>query len=89
MIAAFNGNQPFDRFVVEQLAGDLLPQPTLQQRVATGFNRNHCISWEGGIIEEEYRCEYVADRVNTYGTVFLGLTVAAPAATTTSTTPSR
>ncbi|MFO0893447.1 MAG: PSD1 and planctomycete cytochrome C domain-containing protein [Phycisphaerales bacterium] len=75
VIAAFNGNQPFDRFVVEQLAGDLLPQPTLQQRVATGFNRNHCISWEGGIIEEEYRCEYVADRVNTYGTVFLGLTV--------------
>ena len=74
VIKAFNRNLPYDRFIVEQLAGDLLPQPTLGQRIATGFNRNHVINSEGGIIEEEYRVEYVADRVRTLGMAWLGLT---------------
>ena len=74
VIDAFNRNQPYDRFIVEQLAGDLLPQPTLEQRLATGFNRNHVINSEGGIIGEEYRVEYVADRVRTLGMAWLGLT---------------
>ena len=74
VIDAFNRNQPYDRFIVEQLAGDLLPQPTLEQRIATGFNRNHVINSEGGIIDEEYRVEYVADRVRTLGMAWLGLT---------------
>ncbi|MBO0720141.1 MAG: DUF1549 domain-containing protein, partial [Blastocatellia bacterium] len=58
VIAAFNRNMPFDQFVVEQLAGDLLPNPTLDQRIATAFNRNHRINAEGGIVPEEYRIEY-------------------------------
>jgi len=66
---------PFDRFVTEQLAGDLLPNPTLDQRIATGFNRNHVINSEGGIIPEEYRVEYVADRVHTTATILLGLSM--------------
>ncbi len=74
-IEAFNANLPYDRFITEQLAGDLLPKPTLDQRIATGFGRNHVISSEGGIIEEEYRVEYVADRVRTLSTVWLGLTM--------------
>jgi cytochrome c553 len=74
VIAAFNANQPYDRFITEQLAGDLLPNPTLDQRLATGFGRNHVINSEGGIIEEEYRVEYVADRVRTVSTALLGLT---------------
>ncbi|MFZ9091825.1 MAG: DUF1549 domain-containing protein, partial [Planctomycetaceae bacterium] len=65
VIDAFNRNQPFDQFTTEQLAGDLLPDPTLQQRIATGFNRNHRGNAEGGIIPEEYQVEYVADRVDT------------------------
>lgn len=76
VIKAFNRNLPYDRFTVEQLAGDLLPEPTIEQRIATGFNRNHGISWEGGIIPEEYRIEYVVDRVNTTATVWMGLTMA-------------
>ncbi len=72
---AFNANLPYDRFITEQIAGDLLPQPTLEQRIATGFARNHVISSEGGIIEEEYRVEYVADRVRTLSTAWLGLTM--------------
>jgi len=75
VIEAFNGNLPYDRFITEQLAGDLLPNPTLDQRIATGFGRNHVINSEGGIIEEEYRVEYVADRVRTLGMAWLGLTV--------------
>jgi mono/diheme cytochrome c family protein len=75
VIEAFNRNLPFDQFSVEQLAGDLLPNPTLDQRIATGFNRNHVFTTEGGIINEEYRVEYVADRVQTTANVFLGLTV--------------
>ena len=74
VISAFNANLPYDQFVVQQLAGDLLPRPTLDQRIATGFNRNHVINSEGGIIEEEYRVEYVADRVRTLGMAWLGLT---------------
>ena len=74
VIAAFNRNLPYDQFVVEQLAGDLLPQPTVDQRIATGFNRNHVINSEGGIIDEEYRVEYVADRVRTLGMAWIGLT---------------
>ncbi len=74
VIEAFNANKPFDEFVVEQLAGDLLPNPTLDQRIATAFNRNHRINAEGGIVPEEYRIEYVIDRVDTTSTVFMGLT---------------
>lgn len=74
-INAFNAGMPFDQFVTEQLAGDLLPNPTLDQQIATGFNRNHVINSEGGIIGEEYRVEYVADRVHTTATIFLGLSM--------------
>ena len=75
VINAFNRNLPYDRFTIEQLAGDLLPSPTLEQRIATGFNRNHTMSNESGLIDEEYRVEYVADRAETTATVFLGLTL--------------
>jgi len=74
VIEAFNNNMPYDQFITEQLAGDLLPDPTLEQLIATGFNRNHGINSEGGIIEEEYLVEYVADRVRTVSMVWLGLT---------------
>lgn len=74
VIEAFDRNMPFDRFTVEQLAGDLLPNPTLSQRIATGFHRNHRTSAEGGIIDEEFRVDYVADRVETTSTVWMGLT---------------
>ncbi len=74
VIDAFNHNMPYDRFAIEQLAGDLLPNPTLDQRLATGFNRNHRGNGEGGIVPEEYAVEYVVDRVDTTSTVFLGLT---------------
>jgi len=75
VLEAFNNNMPFDRFVVEQLAGDLLPNPTLDQNIATAFHRNHRTSAEGGIVPEEFRVEYVADRAETTSTVFLGLTM--------------
>ncbi len=75
VIHAFNSNMPFDQFTIEQLAGDLLPAATDSQRIATAFNRNHSVSNESGIIEEEYRTGYVADRVDTTTTVWLGLTV--------------
>lgn len=75
VIDAFRRNQPYDEFIVEQLAGDLLPDPTLAQKVATGFHRNQGHNTEGGIIAEEYRVEYVADRVHTTATVFLGLSL--------------
>ncbi|GAB4028549.1 hypothetical protein GCM10028773_62980 [Spirosoma koreense] len=74
VIKAFNRNLSFDRFVTWQLAGDLLPNPTQPMLLATAFNRNHQQSQEGGIVDEEYRTEYVADRVNTFGKAFLGLT---------------
>jgi hypothetical protein len=75
VIQSFNVNMPYDRFITEQLAGDLLPHPTLDQRIATGFLRDGVINSEGGIIDEEYRVEYVADRVNTVSMAWMGLTV--------------
>jgi hypothetical protein len=74
VIDAFNHNMPFDQFTIEQLAGDLLPQPTIRQRIATAFNRNHMMTEETGVIDEEYRVEYVADRVRTVAAVWMGLT---------------
>ncbi len=71
VISAFNRNIPYDKFITYQLAGDLLPQPTREQLIATCFLRNHPQSQEGGIVDEEYRVEYVADRVNTFGKAFL------------------
>ncbi len=76
VITAFNENLPFDRFTVEQLAGDLLPGATVRQKVASGFNRNHMINFEGGAIPAEYHNNYIVDRVNTTSTVWLGLTTA-------------
>jgi mono/diheme cytochrome c family protein len=76
VIDAFNQNVPFNRFTVEQLAGDLLPNATLAQKIASGFNRNHMINFEGGAIPEEYHAAYIVDRVSTTATVWLGLTVA-------------
>ncbi|HXB69389.1 MAG TPA: DUF1553 domain-containing protein [Candidatus Acidoferrales bacterium] len=75
VIDAFNRDMPYDRFAIEQIAGDLLPGATRDQVVATGFNRNHRGNGEGGIIPEEYAVEYVVDRVDTTATVFLGLTL--------------
>lgn len=75
VISAFNQNLPYDQFVTWQLAGDLLPGATKTQRLATAFNRLHNQNEEGGIVEEEYRVAYVADRVTTFGTAFLGLTL--------------
>ena len=74
VIEAFNDNMPFDRFTIEQIAGDMLPKATLEQKIATGFNRNHRGNSEGGVIPEEYAVEYVVDRVDTTSTVWLGLT---------------
>jgi hypothetical protein len=76
VIEAFTKNKRYDQFTIEQLAGDLLPDATLDQKIASGFNRNHMVNFEGGAIAEEYRTAYVIDRVNTTGTVWLGLTVA-------------
>ncbi len=75
VVEAFNRNLPFDEFVIEQLAGDMLPNARLDQIVATGFHRNTLINEEGGTDPEQFRIEAVVDRVNTTGTVFLGLTV--------------
>ena len=75
VVKSFNANQRFDEFVTWQLAGDLLPGATQEQQLATAFNRLHCQNEEGGIVEEEYRVAYVVDRVNTFGTAFLGATM--------------
>ncbi len=75
VIHAFNENLPYDQFVTWQLAGDLLPKATKAQILATGFCRNHKITQEGGVIEEEYRVEYIADKTNLFSTAFLGLTM--------------
>ena len=74
VVAAFNENMPFDQFTIAQLAGDLLPNPTRAQRLATAFNRNHMINGEGGRIAEENRIEYVFDQLETVGTVWMALT---------------
>ena len=75
VVEAFNTNMPFDQFTVEQFAGDLLPDATPEQKLATCFHRNHMTNGEGGRLAEESRIDYVIDRVNTTGTVFLGLTL--------------
>ena len=75
VIDSFNSNQPYDRFALEQVAGDLLPNATREQKIATAFNRNHRANTEDGIIAEEYAVEYVVDRIETTSTVFLGLTL--------------
>jgi hypothetical protein len=75
VIDAFNSNMPFDQFAIEQIAGDMLPNATLNQKIATGFNRNNRSVTEGGSIEEEWHVENVVDRVETTGTAFLGLTI--------------
>ncbi len=75
VISAFNSNMPFDQFTIEQLAGDLLPNPTLAQLIATGFNRNHRGNAENGTDPDEYQVEYAVDRLETTATVWLGLTM--------------
>lgn len=75
VISAYNRNMPYDQFVSNQLAGDMMPNATKEQIIATAFNRNHSITQEGGVIPEEYRTEYVSDRTLTFGKAFLGLSV--------------
>lgn len=75
LIYALNDGQPFDNFTIDQLAGDMLPNATLRQQIATGFCRNHRINSEGGSIPDEWIVEYVVDRVDTLGTVWMGLTL--------------
>ncbi|MDR3694172.1 MAG: PSD1 and planctomycete cytochrome C domain-containing protein [Mucilaginibacter sp.] len=75
VIHAFNENLPYDKFVTWQLAGDLMPNASKEQLLATGFNRNHKITEEGGVINEEYRVAYVTDRTNTFGKALLGVTI--------------
>ncbi|WP_114747936.1 PSD1 and planctomycete cytochrome C domain-containing protein [Pleomorphovibrio marinus] len=75
VIHAFNQNMPYDSFLTWQLAGDLLPEPSKEQLLATAFNRNHKITEEEGVIDEEYRVEYVLDKTNTFSKVTLGITM--------------
>ncbi len=75
VIKSFNQNMPYDEFTVDQIAGDLLPNATMDQKIASGFNRNHMITLEGGAIPAEYHVEYLVDRVSTTSTAFLGLTM--------------
>ena len=75
VINAFNTNLPFDQFVIDQVAGDLLPNATRDQKIASGFNRNHMINFEGGAIADEYQVEYVVDRVEATSNTFMGLTM--------------
>jgi mono/diheme cytochrome c family protein len=75
VIRAFNRNMPYDEFTIEQIAGDMLPNATEQQKIATGFNRNHMINFEGGAIPEEYQNEYIVDRIEATSTTWLGITL--------------
>lgn len=75
VIGAFNHNMPYDEFTVDQIAGDLLPHATQAQIIATGFNRNHMINFEGGAIPEEYQNEYIVDRIEATSTTWLGITL--------------
>src|SRR5690606_11054704 len=75
VIHAFNDNMPYDRFVTWQLAGDMLPEATKEQLLASAFNRNHKITEEGGVIEEEYRVAYAIDKTNTFSKGILGITM--------------
>jgi len=75
VIHAFNDNMPYDQFLTYQIAGDLLPETDKEKLLATGFNRNHPITQEGGVIDEEYRVAYVSDRTNTLGKGILGITL--------------
>ncbi|MFN0110982.1 MAG: DUF1549 domain-containing protein, partial [Blastocatellia bacterium] len=75
VIKSFNENKRFDQFTIEQLAGDLLPKATTEQKIASGFNRNHMINFEGGAVPEEYLNEYLIDRVETTATTWMGLTL--------------
>lgn len=75
VIHAFNQNMPYDQFITWQLAGDLMPKATKEQLLATGFNRNHKITEEGAVDEEEYRIAYVTDRTNTFGKALIGVTM--------------
>ena len=75
VIHAYNSNMPYDKFITWQMAGDMLPNATKEQILASGFNRNHKITQEGGVVPEEYRVEYVADRTVTSAKIMMGLTV--------------
>src|SRR5438270_845167 len=75
VIGSFTRNQPLNQFTLEQIAGHLLPNATLDQKIATGFNRNHRANTEDAIIPEEYAVEYVVDRVETTSTIFMGVTL--------------
>jgi Protein of unknown function (DUF1549)./Planctomycete cytochrome C./Protein of unknown function (DUF1553). len=75
VIRAFNDNKRFDQFTIEQLAGDLLPDATTEQKIASGFNRNHMINFEGGAIPEEYQTEYVVDRLEATATTWMAMTM--------------
>jgi hypothetical protein len=75
VIYSFNRNLPYDKFITYQLAGDLIPNATKEQILATGFNRNHKITEEGGVVDEEYRVSYVIDRTNTFSKALIGVTM--------------
>ena len=75
VIKAFNENMPYDSFIHQQLAGDLMPSPSRSMLIATAFNRNHPQNMEGGIVEEEFQAEYVMDRTNTLGDAFMALSI--------------
>jgi hypothetical protein len=75
VIEAYNSHMPFDQFTIEQLAGDLLPNATLDQKIATGFNRNHRYNSEAGLVIEEFLLENAVDRVDTTSTLWMGLTM--------------
>ena len=75
VINAFNRNMPYDQFTIEQIAGDMLPHATQAQIIATGFNRNHMINFEGGAIPEEYQNEYIVDRIEATSTTWMGVTL--------------